>query len=155
MPAEEENDEYILEEDMVLLQGFVSLNQEDKAVEIKEKITSLFRTKFPLINSANYDYVKRERNRISTSVTDVKFDWNFTALRGLWGQGKLYCRLNVPQSLVKDDSDDDDSDAASLQPSTGQSTIGIETARPSILISTEDAAQELTTITIDDTETSS
>ena len=71
------------------------------------------------------------------------------------GQGKLYCGLNVPLSFVKDDSDDDD-DAASLQPSTtGQSTSSIETARPSILTSTRDPAQEITTIIINDTEASS
>eukprot|EP00112_Aurelia_sp_Birch-Aquarium-sp1_P003804 Seg143.7 transcript_id=Seg143.7/GoldUCD/mRNA.D3Y31 product="hypothetical protein" protein_id=Seg143.7/GoldUCD/D3Y31 len=153
--VEEENDEYILEDDMLLLKGFVSLNQEDKAVEIKEKITSLFRIKYPLINSGNYDYVKRERNRISTPVTDMNFDWNFAALRGLCGQGKLYCRLNVLLSYVKDDSDDDDN-AGSPQPSTtGQSTSSIETGRPSILTSTGDSAQEITTIISNDTDASS
>eukprot|EP00794_Sanderia_malayensis_P012484 gene12484-13767_t len=113
-------------------------------VEVKAKITSLFRTKFPLINSGNYDYVKRERSRISIPVTDTNFDWNFAALRGLWGQGKLYCRLNVPLSFVKDDSDDDDNDAVSMQPSPT-----IENASATILTSSEDAAEDITTIVID------
>ena len=93
---------------MVILKGFVTLNPNDCTKDIKKKITSLFQTKFPHIESFEYDFVKRERNKICTPTTERSFSWNFSALKNLWGQGKLYCRLNVTPDIVEEGTESDD-----------------------------------------------
>lgn len=72
---------------MVLLKGFVTLSQEDKTCEIEEKITSLFKSKFPLISSNQYDYVKRERNKICTPMTGPIFDLELYCIEDSLGTG--------------------------------------------------------------------
>eukprot|EP00794_Sanderia_malayensis_P004249 gene4249-4814_t len=142
-PSEEENvqiaEEYTLEDNMVLLKGFVSLSQLDSSQDIREKITTLFRTKFPLVGSMDFVYVKRERNKISTPATGKNFEWDFNALKGLWGQGKLYCRLCVSLSQVTDCIESDESDfdltvscftSTSTTASTATSTIVTEEPLP-------------------------
>ena len=94
-PIEDSGNDYVLDDSMVILKGFVTLNPNDCSKDLKQKITSLFQTKFPHIESFQYDFVKRERNKICTPTTERSFSWNFSALKNLWGQGKLYCRLNV------------------------------------------------------------
>ena len=100
---EDSGNDYVLDDSMVILKGFVTLNPSDSP-----KMTSLFQTKFPHIESFQYDFVKRERNKICTPTTERSFSWNFFALKNLWGQGKLYCRLNVTRNIVEEGTESDD-----------------------------------------------
>ncbi len=124
-PIDDSGSDYVLDDAMVLLKGFVTLNPNDTPKDIKQKITSLFQTKFPHIESFQYDFVKRERNKISTPTTESNFSWNFSALKNLWGQGKLYCRLNVTRTFVEEgtDSGDDEIEHCSYLMSNSSSGI--------------------------------
>eukprot|EP00794_Sanderia_malayensis_P013280 gene13280-14649_t len=107
--------------------------------DIWEKITTLFRTKSPLVGSMDFVYVKRERNKISTPATGKNFEWDLNVLKGLWGQGKLYCRLCVSHSQVTDCIESDESDvdltvscftSTSTTASTATSTVVTEEPLP-------------------------
>ena len=108
-----DGNDYVLDDSMILLKGFVTLSPNDNPREIKQKITSLFQTKFPHLECYHFDYVKRERNKICTPTIEASFTWNFSALKNLWGQGKLYCRLNVSRTMVEDRNSDNDVDMES------------------------------------------
>ena len=88
-------------------------HSQSKRFSQKQKITSLFQTKFPHIENFQYDFVKRERNKICMPTTERSFSWCFSALKNLWGQGKLYCRLNVTRDIVEGTESDDDSESYS------------------------------------------
>ena len=113
-PINDSGCDYVLDNAMVILKGFVTLNPNDTPKDIKQKITSLLQTKFPHIESFQYDFVKRERNKICMPTTEANFSWNFSDLKNLWGQGKLYCRLNVMRRVVEEVTDGDDGDEGDL-----------------------------------------
>ena len=68
----------------------MNINPDETAEEIRKKLCSLLKTKFELIGPNDFDYVKRDRNKISLPVTQPGFLWNFASLKSLTGQGKLY-----------------------------------------------------------------
>lgn len=85
--------EHYFTESMVLLKGYVNINPAETDLQIRSKITALFTTKFPAIVDTDYEYVKRDRSVVSMPVTQPGFIWDFQSIKGLMGQGKLYCRV--------------------------------------------------------------
>ena len=57
--------------------------------------------RFPLITPKFFDFVKRERNTITTPVVKNSHKWDFQQVKELCGQGKLYVRLNVDAEALK------------------------------------------------------
>ena len=115
-PISDDSDEYLFGDNLVLLKGHVSLNPHDNCEQIKESIADLFRTKYKLLPADDFEYVKRDRNKLSCQLTHPGFKWDFQSLKSLWGQGKLYCRVNC-RNLVGEKVEDD-KDTSSDEPST-------------------------------------
>lgn len=60
----------------------------------------MFSKKFPLICKDNFDFVKRDRNTISTPVVKEDHKWDYAHVKHLCGAGKLYVRLNVSKDVL-------------------------------------------------------
>lgn len=104
-------------EDQVLLKGYVNINPNETAEEIRGRLRSLFKIEYDLIHERDFYYVKRDRNKISTPVTPPDFKWDFVNLKSLIGQGKLYVRIKCTyRSLIGIGDDDDDSMEENFEP---------------------------------------
>ena len=49
----------------------------------------------------HFDFVKRERSKVTTPVVNKSLEWNYKHLKELCGQGKLYVRLNVLREVIE------------------------------------------------------
>ena len=94
-------DSYVISDEMVLLKGFVELGTEQKEDEIRNSIMELLVQRFPLTKPNNFDFVKRERNRLIIPLVPPTMQWDYKHIKELCGQGKLYVRLNVPKELIE------------------------------------------------------
>ena len=94
-----ENDEFgnvnevAFNEDVVIMKGYVSISNNDTEQIIREKLCELFKQKITNIEPSGFFYVKRERNNLIYPETVKNYAWNYTNLKLLAGQGKLYCSL--------------------------------------------------------------
>ena len=112
-PLEGDINEFMFQEDQVLLKGYVNINPDETAEEIRKKLCLLLKTKFELIGPNDFDYVKRDRNKISLPVTQPGFLWNFASLKSLTtGQGKLYlCVKHCYRDILGIGANNEDTDA--------------------------------------------
>lgn len=97
-PDSDTNDtvpDYTLVDDMVLLKGYCDIATTYTEAEIRKEISETLQQRFPLMTPRFFDFVKRERNTITTPVVKPSHKWDFKQVKELCGQGKLYIRLNV------------------------------------------------------------
>ena len=95
---------------MILVKGECDLKSTDSEDEIRAELTSLFKVKLPLITKKDFDFVRRERNIITTPIVKAEHQWDFKHVKQLCGQGKLYVRLNVIKDILTDNEEAEDSD---------------------------------------------
>jgi len=76
-----------------LLSGYCELSPQGNDLTIRKALVKVFKTKFPLINVKDFEYVKRSKNMVSLPSVPEDFTWNFDAIKAIAGQGKLCCRL--------------------------------------------------------------
>ena len=96
----EDREVYRMEPETICLQGFVEIEQDHIEVQIKESLVKVFQKKYPEISIYDFDYVKREKNNITTPIVDDSFKWNFEGIKVLIGQGKLICRLDTTETSL-------------------------------------------------------
>lgn len=110
--------DYAVTDDMVLLKGYFELGTGHSESEIRESITEVLKQRFPFVRPEHFDFVKRERNKVTTPVVNKSLEWNYKHVKELCGQGKLYVHLNVLREVIdtceepsptgtKDDDNDD------------------------------------------------
>ena len=101
--ADEDNGlvpDYTVTEEMILLKGYFELGTGQSEGEIRESITEVLKQRFPFVRPDHFDFVKRERNKVTTPVVSKSLEWNYKHVKELCGQGKLYVRLNVPRGAL-------------------------------------------------------
>ena len=102
--------EYSLTESMIIVKGECDLKSTYSEDEIRSELTDLFKVKLPLITKKDFDFVRRERNTITTPLVKADHQWDFKHVKHLCGQGKLYVRLNVIKEILIDDDKSEDTD---------------------------------------------
>ena len=85
---------------MVIMKVYVMLQANMNEVEVRGNIADAFATKYPLISTYDFEFLKRDRMKLSIPSTSSSFEWNFESLKRIWGQGKLYCRLSRYLQLI-------------------------------------------------------
>ena len=70
------------------------------------KLTDVFQSKFPLISSNLFEFVKCCRRIISAPTVGNNFKWDFGHIKSLAGQGKLYVWLIEPTHVVTENVSD-------------------------------------------------
>ena len=103
----DDEEEYTLTDSMILLKGEFDLSQDENEEAIRTELCSLFQTKYPYIRNKDFDFVKRERNKISRPVTKKGHTWGFDHVKHLCGTGKLYVRLNIAKETLNENEDDE------------------------------------------------
>ena len=121
------DEEYSLLDDMILLKGQFELSPNFDEKQIRDELVSLFITKFPYISAADFDFVKRERNTVSKPIIKENHKWGFKHVKNLYGNGRLYVRLNLNSELVlRDILDDIDTTIATPLSPVSQTSTNIE-----------------------------
>ena len=93
--------DYAVNDNMILLKGYIELGTGQSEHEIRQSITNVLKQRFPFVRPQHFDFVKRERNNVTTPVVSKSLEWNYKQVRELCGQGKLYIRLNVPRECIE------------------------------------------------------
>ena len=88
-----EFEDYPVTDDMVLLKGEFDLVSNHKEENIRRELEGIFSWKFPDITMYDFEFVKRDRNIISTPVVKTGHRWDFVHVKHLCGNGRLYVRL--------------------------------------------------------------
>ena len=95
----------VSEEKILLKQVMVNLKSDDDEAQIRESIANAIEMRFPKIGPKYFEFLKRDRSKLYKPVTN-EFKWDYPQIKTLIGQGKLYVRLLVDESLLLCDSDD-------------------------------------------------
>ena len=85
---------------MILLKGFIEIGTGQTEAEIRESINELLKQRFPLVRPDHFDFVKRDRNKVTTPVVNESLKWDYKHLKQLCGQGKIYVRLNISRECI-------------------------------------------------------
>lgn len=93
--------EYAIKDDMILLKGFIELGTGQTEAEIRESITEVLKQRFPFVKPDHFDFVKRDRNKVTTPVVSKSLKWDYKHLKELCGQGKIYVRLNIARECIE------------------------------------------------------
>ena len=86
------------------------LKSTDSEDEIRAELTSLFKVKLPLTIKKDFDFIRRERNIITTPIVKAEHQWDFKHVKQLCGQGNLYARRNVIKDVLTDNEKAEDFD---------------------------------------------
>ena len=68
---------------------------------------NVFKKKLPLISENVFEFVKCNRATISDAEVTEDFNWNYTHIKTLVGQCRLYTRLIIPAYTLEYKSDSD------------------------------------------------
>ena len=84
---------YNLGKDAVLFSGTVDLMINDKKYTIKLKMAKVLVTQIPVILPGDFSFLKVSRKQVCTPVYKGEQKWDFSKVKTIAGQGKLYVLL--------------------------------------------------------------
>jgi len=96
-----EFEDYPVTDDMLLLKGEFDLVSNHKEENIRRELKGIFSRKFPGITMHNFEFVKRDRNIISTPVVKKDHQRDFVHVKHLCGNGRLYVRLVTSRENIE------------------------------------------------------
>lgn len=103
--------DYSLTKDDVLFSGTVDLMTNDTEESLRCKVCEVLSIRLARIQEFDFDFVKVSRKTVSTPVCSQGQKWDFTHVKVIAGQGKLYVRLNKPKDqLITKKVDKDESE---------------------------------------------
>ena len=82
-----------LRKDCVINRGIVTLIASDTEKVIREKIVSSLKTRYPMIESRDFEFVKVVQKKISVLQMGKGTEYDYTVVKKLAGQGLLYIRM--------------------------------------------------------------
>lgn len=136
----EEDDEYVPKDEMILMKGEFDLDCGVDKGSICSELKDMFWRKFLFISEKNLDFVRRDRNIISTPVMKGEHCWDYVQMKHLCGVGKFYMRLNVRKVIISDQSQNSDDDGLQhMLPSTSCGANGNSGAHPEVITVDADA----------------
>ena len=98
---DQDSDSFRFRKSDVVMKGEVDLTPGESEDEIRRELAEVFQTKLPGIFKCDFDFVKRDKNTMSYPAVKSGYKWDFSHVKNLCGQGRLYVRLNVPRSVVE------------------------------------------------------
>ena len=105
---ENKSESYRYSDEMILGTWFIDLFPDEKEEDIKMKLTDVFQSKFALISSNLFEFVKCCKRTISAPTVCNNFKWDFGYIKSLAGQEELCVRLIVPTNAVKENVSDEE-----------------------------------------------
>ena len=125
-PDVEDDEEYSLTESMIILKGECDLYCDADENGIRSELVNLFKTKLPFITNGDFDFVRRDRNIISSPVVKKEHVWDFKHVKHLCGTGRLYVRLNVSKDTLVEDEEGSITETPAPAPSTSLPSTSAE-----------------------------
>ena len=86
---------------MVLLKGEFDLVSNHNEDNIRRELEGIFSRKFPGITMYDFEFVKRDRNIVSTPVVKKGHQWDFVHVKHLCGNGRLYVGLVTSSEYIE------------------------------------------------------
>jgi len=153
LTADEDGDDYdeqsLLKENIVE-RGIVLLKEGDNEADIREKIVSSVKEKYPIMSGNDFEFVKVTQKKISIMNLAKGMEYNFPVLKKLVGQGLLYVRTRRGYQFVLERSNveenDPDKDPA-YQQHTYTATATAQSTATTTTHSTTATAQSTATTT--------
>ena len=65
----------------ILLKGYFELWTGQLESEIRESITEILKQRFPFVRPDHFDFVKRERKKVTTPIVRKSLEWNYKLLK--------------------------------------------------------------------------
>ena len=85
--------DYALNDDSVLVKAEIDLKSDQNEDAIRGELQTVFEKRRPGIGLCDFEFVKRERNVITTPIVKDNHTWDFSHVKHLCGNGRLYVRL--------------------------------------------------------------
>ena len=79
--------------DSVLLKAEIDLKSDQSEKAIRGELKAVFKKRYPDISLYDFEFVKREQNVIITPTVKDNDTWDFSHVKHLSGNGRLYVRL--------------------------------------------------------------
>jgi len=118
--------DYALTDVSVLLKAEIDLKSDQNEDVIRGKLQTVFEKRYPGIGLCDFEFVKRERNVITTPIVKDNHTWDFSHVKHLCGNGRLYVRLITDIDEISgkalDKCQDDTASAAASTSSTPTSS---------------------------------
>ena len=70
---------------MILLKGYIELGTGHSEREIRQSITDVLKQHLPFVRPEHFDFVKRERNKVTAPFVSKFMEWNYKQVRELCG----------------------------------------------------------------------
>ena len=100
----------------------MDLKSDQNEGAIRGELQTVFEKRYPGIGLCDFEFVKRERNMISTPTVKDNYTWDFSHVNHLCGNGRLYVRLITDideiSGKARDKCQDDTTTAAASTSST-------------------------------------
>ena len=93
-----------LRKDHVINRGIVTLTASDTEKVIREKVVSSLKTRYPMIESRDFEFVKVVQKKISVLQMGKGTEYDYTVVKKLAGQGLLYIRMKQVTQFAVDES---------------------------------------------------
>ena len=93
-----------LRKDYIINQGIVTLTASDTEKLIRGKIVSSLKTRYPMIESRDFEFVKVVQKKISVLQMGKGTEYDYTAVKKLAGQGLLYIRMKQVTQFAVDET---------------------------------------------------
>ena len=122
----EDDEEYSLTESMIILKGECDLYCDADENGIRSELVNLFKTKLPFITNGDFDFVRRDRNIISSPVVKKEHVWDSKHVKHLCGTGRLYVSLNVSKDTLVEDEEGSITETPAPSPSTSLPSTSAE-----------------------------
>jgi hypothetical protein len=106
LQVEECEDDFVLNDNMVVLRGFIETTSQASEKDIRHKLGEAIRLKFPLVTDTDFEFVRANRRRITKPVSVGEY--NYQQVKLLAGQGSIYLKMKdgFDCVLVEDDPED-------------------------------------------------
>ena len=125
-PDLKDDEEYSLMDSMINLKGECDLYCNADENGMQSKLVNLFKLKLPFITNEDFDFVRCDRNIISSPVVKKEHVWDFKHVKHLCGTGRLYVRLNVSKDTLVEDEEGSMTETPAPAPSTSLPSTSAE-----------------------------
>ncbi|KAK3746092.1 hypothetical protein QZH41_004617 [Actinostola sp. cb2023] len=105
---EEDDGEQTLVKENIIERGIIMLSESDSEVEIRKKIVSSLREKYPIFGASDFEFVKVTQKKISILNLAKGMEYNYGVVKKLVGQGNLYVQIKRGFQFVLESEEEEE-----------------------------------------------
>ncbi|KAK3736196.1 hypothetical protein QZH41_002478 [Actinostola sp. cb2023] len=105
---EEDDGEQTLVKENIIERGIIMLSESDSEVEIRKKIVSSLREKYPIFGASDFEFVKVTQKKITILNLAKGMEYNYGVVKKLVGQGNLYVQIKRGFQFVLESEEEEE-----------------------------------------------